>query len=69
MGKTTIQIEKKTREILRSAGRKGQTYDEIILELVELREAFIRDLYRILEDTPEDEWMSLEDFIEAGGFE
>lgn len=69
MAKTTIQIEKDTRELLRSVGRKGETYDEIIRELVELREAFIRDLYRILEETPEDEWISLEDFIKAGGFE
>lgn len=69
MVKTTIQIEKETREMLRSAGRKGETYDEIIRELVELREAFIRDLYRILEETSEDEWISLEDFIDAGGFE
>lgn len=60
--KTTIQIDKETRDILRAAGSKGDTYDEIIRELVELRSAFIRDLFQILEETPEDEWTPLEDF-------
>ena len=62
MSKTTIQIQKKTRKILRAAGSKGDSYDDIILDLVELREAFVRDLYRILEETPEDEWIPLDDF-------
>ncbi len=62
MGNTTIQIDKRTRDILRAAGSKGDTYDDIILELIELREAFVRDLYRILEETPEDKWIPLNDF-------
>ena len=62
MGKTTIQIDTRTRDILRAAGSKGDTYDDIILELTQLREAFVRDLHRILEETPEDQWVSLEDY-------
>ncbi|MDK2371895.1 MAG: hypothetical protein QI197_00695 [Candidatus Korarchaeota archaeon] len=33
---TTIQISKETREMLKSLGRKGETYDEIIRRLIEL---------------------------------
>ncbi len=62
MSKTTIQIDTKTRDILRAAGSKGDTYDDIILELIQLREAFVRDLHRILEETPEDQWVPLEDY-------
>ncbi|KXA91715.1 hypothetical protein AKJ57_00045 [candidate division MSBL1 archaeon SCGC-AAA259A05] len=62
MSKTTIQIDKKTRDMLRAAGSKGDTYDDIVRELVELRNAFIRDLYRIMEETSEKEWTPLDDF-------
>jgi hypothetical protein len=62
MGKTTIQIDTRTRDILRAAGSKGDTYDDIILELTWLRGAFIRDLRRVLEGTPENGWVPLEDF-------
>ncbi len=62
MGKTTIQIDTRTRDILRAAGSKGDTYDDIILELTWLREAFIRDLRRVLEETPENGWVPLEHF-------
>ncbi|MDK2383998.1 MAG: hypothetical protein QI199_04200 [Candidatus Korarchaeota archaeon] len=33
---TTIQISKETREMLKSLGRKGETYDDIIRRLIEL---------------------------------
>ncbi|GEM_PF-1019662 len=33
---TTIQISKETREMLKSLGRKGETYDDIIRRLIDL---------------------------------
>ena len=33
---TTIQISKETREMLKSLGKKGETYDDIIRRLIEL---------------------------------
>ncbi len=47
---TTIPIQKKTRDLLRQFGTKGKTYDQIIRELIEIRQAFIGDLYHILEE-------------------
>jgi hypothetical protein len=34
MGKSTILIESKTRENLKQLGTKGQTYDQLINELI-----------------------------------
>ena len=34
MAKTTIVVERKTREELRKRGTKGQTYDKVINELL-----------------------------------
>ena len=31
---TTIQLEKRTRDLLKSIGKKGETYDEIITRLL-----------------------------------
>jgi len=49
---TTISLRKETKEILRKLGSKGQTYDEVIRELVE--KASIKELdthwNRILEE-------------------
>ena len=49
---TTISLRKETKEMLRKIGSKGQTYDEVIRELVE--RASIKDLdarwNRILEE-------------------
>ena len=53
--------------MLRRIGSKGQTYDEIIQELVELREAFIEDLHRILEETGKGEWIPLEKVLRERG--
>jgi hypothetical protein len=57
---TTISLRKETKELLRKLGSKGQTYDDVIRELIE--KATIKDLdarwNRILEDetfTPLDE--------------
>jgi predicted CopG family antitoxin len=49
---TTISLRKETKELLRKLGSKGQTYDEVIRELIE--KATIKELdarwNRILED-------------------
>lgn len=37
MSKTTICLENTTRDLLRQIGRKNQTYDNLIKELVERR--------------------------------
>ena len=37
MNKTTILIEKVTRERLKQKGHKGQTYDELINHLMEMK--------------------------------
>ncbi len=61
MPTTTVRIDKKTRDMLKEVGSKGQTYDEIIREMLELRRVFIEDLYSILEETEEDEWLTTEE--------
>lgn len=57
---TTIQVRESTRDLLKSIGEKGKTYDQIIHELVEIREAFIDDLLKTLE---EGEFIPLEEAI------
>ena len=49
MEQTTIQISKETREKLKKVGRKGQTYDEIIENLLEIskKAIFFNELDRI----------------------
>ena len=49
MNHTTIQISKDTREKLKIIGRKGQTYDEIIENLIEIakKDIFFAELDRI----------------------
>lgn len=60
MAITTIPIQKKTRDLLKSVAGKSQTYDEVIQQLIEIREAFIDHLYQVLE---EEKFTSLEDVI------
>ncbi|MBI4154064.1 hypothetical protein HY501_01905 [Candidatus Woesearchaeota archaeon] len=36
MTQTTIAIERETRDNLKELGQKGETYDEILAELIEL---------------------------------
>lgn len=61
MSTTTVRIDKETRDMLKEVGSKGQTYDEIIKETLELRRIFIEDLYGILEETEDDEWLTTEE--------
>lgn len=54
MNQTTIQVSRETREKLKRVGRKGQTYDDIIEELLEIskKAIFFNELDRIA-DTEE----------------
>ncbi len=49
---TTIQLEKETRERLRSLGRKGETYDQLVKRLISLAEyeEFMTIQYERLKD-------------------
>ena len=49
MSQTTIQVSKETREKLKKLGRKGQTYEEIIENLMEIsrKAMFFTELDRI----------------------
>jgi hypothetical protein len=40
MSKTTILVERQTREELRKRGIKGQTYDQVISELLKTKDSF-----------------------------
>jgi predicted CopG family antitoxin len=67
--KTTIQLRTETREALQKVGTKGQSYDEIIRELVELRDLYITELERVLLETPEEELIPLERVLRERGLE
>jgi len=49
---TTIPLEKETRERLRSLGRKGETYDQVIKRLISIAEyeEFMTRQYERLKD-------------------
>lgn len=62
---TTLQVREETRDLLKKIGG-GKSYDEIILELLEMREAFITDLldkFKYMEEHPE-EGITLEEHAE-----
>jgi hypothetical protein len=48
---TTIQLSKMTRDQLRKLGRKGETYDQVLIRLIQIakKSAFYKDIDRILE--------------------
>lgn len=52
MATTTIPVEKETRDRLRSLGRKGETYDEILKRLLSLAlyDDFMHRQYERLKD-------------------
>jgi hypothetical protein len=52
MGVTTIPVERETRERLRSFGKKGETYDQILKRLMSLAEyeGFMERQYERLKD-------------------
>jgi hypothetical protein len=49
---TTIPLEKETRERLRSLGRKGETYDQVLRRLISIaeHEEFMTQQYERLKD-------------------
>ena len=46
MEKTTILVEKKTRDRLRKIGFKGQTYDQVISELLKGKDSLDPNLLK-----------------------
>ena len=61
MATTTIQLDTKVRDMLRSFGKKGETYNDIILNLIKRSRyvEYMKESYAIL-DT-EDNWVSLDE--------
>ena len=49
MAVTSIQIRTETRDLLRALSGKGETYDDIIVELAAAYDAYIGELLRKLE--------------------
>ena len=58
---TTIQIDTETRDLLKSFGKKGETYNDIILEIIERSRyiEYMRESYRILDK--EENWVDLDE--------
>lgn len=52
-GRTTLPVRKTTRDRLRTFGRKGESYDEILRRLMEIAEesAFYERQVRILKES------------------
>ncbi len=44
MAVTTIQLKTETRDLLRALAGKGETYDDVIVELAAAHDEFINDL-------------------------
>ncbi|MBW3583560.1 MAG: hypothetical protein KY455_10725 [Euryarchaeota archaeon] len=63
MAHTTIPIDPRIRDRLRTFGIAGETYNEILERLMDesAERAFTAELYRIYKETPEDAWVDLED--------
>ena len=61
MQTTTIQVNSKVRDLLRSFGRKGETYNEIIEKLIERTRYidFMQECYAVLDN--KEGWVKLDD--------
>jgi predicted RNA-binding protein YlqC (UPF0109 family) len=61
MKPTTIQVDIETRDMLKSFGRKGETYNAIIQKLIKIAKYvdFMEENYHIL-DT-EEKWVNLDE--------
>ena len=59
---TTIALEAKTRERLRTFGMAGQSYDEILQQLMDKvdMDKFVAEMHRIADETTD--WVELDDF-------
>ncbi|KXB07865.1 hypothetical protein AKJ55_01790 [candidate division MSBL1 archaeon SCGC-AAA382M17] len=59
MAKTTIQVKQETRERLQGVGSKGETYDDIIMDLIAAYESRLEELERRAK-APDEEYVSFE---------
>ena len=61
MGTTTIQVDSKVRDILKAFGRKGETYNDIIVRLIKRAgyRDYMKECYEILDH--EKDWKSLDE--------
>lgn len=61
MATTTIQVETKIKDLLKSFGRKGETYNEIIVNLIKRARyvEYMKECYDILDS--EKNWTCLDE--------
>ena len=61
MQATTIQVDTNVRDMLKSFGRKGETYNDIIVKLIDRARyvEFMNECYDILDN--EENWVSLDE--------
>ena len=61
MATTTIQIDTKVRDLLKVFGRKGETYNDILVKLIDRAKYvdFMKENYQILDS--EENWVSLDE--------
>lgn len=59
---TTIALDAKTRDRLRSFGQAGMSYDQILQAIMDEvdRERFVAEIHRIADNTTD--WVELDDF-------
>lgn len=59
---TTIALDAKTRDRLRTFGQAGMSYDDILRALMDEvdRERFVAEIHRIADQTTD--WVELDDF-------
>jgi predicted CopG family antitoxin len=61
MKTTTIQVKTETKDVLKSLGKKGETFDDIIRKLIKATQyvEFMEESYQILET--ENNWANLDE--------
>ncbi len=61
MPTTTIQVEVEVRDLLKSFGSKGDTYNEIILDIIQRSRyvEYMKETYEILDN--EEDWVDLDE--------
>jgi hypothetical protein len=61
MATTTIQINSETRDLLKSFGQKGDTYNDIIMDIIGRSRyvEYMKESYRILDE--EENWVDLDE--------
>jgi hypothetical protein len=61
MAITTIQVDTEVRDLLKSLGRKGETYNDIILKIVKRSKyvEFMKESYDILDK--EEKWTDMDE--------